>query len=405
MEKLERKHVAIRPEKRPNGKTYFVVHWTPAPNDRQRRTFVRENEAEEEADRVEMMLEARQESLSKIPASRMKLINSALDMLPQDDGATLLKALQFYVEKNKIDETPLATVREVGEAFIQSRSHNFSVRQQQTVRSHIGQFIEKFGTRDYTAIDTPDYTHYLAKVVGGAGKSQNNHLITLKSMARWARDIGLGKRKFLPPGPTPVEQVQRAKVKHTEHQVYQAEQFMRLLVFAPEEMVMFLVLGQFAGIRAAERVRMYWSLWRRDEDNKLVLTPDITKTKQRRRVDVMENLGEWLAPFAAGPDELMVPCNPHKMTVKLAADAKVPWIDNALRAGYASYHLELFDNAALTAKNDGHSVTELETDYKSISGITKKSAKEMFSITPGKVLAFAQEKNLPQPAWATRIKA
>jgi hypothetical protein len=71
----------------------------------------------------------------------------------------------------------------------------------------------------------------------------------------------------------------------------------------------------------------------------------------------MPNLAAWLTAFREGPDDFIVPeRNPFDYTGRIAKSAGVPSKPNALRAGYASYHLELFDNAALTAKNDGHTV-------------------------------------------------
>lgn len=107
--------------------------------------------------------------------------------------------------------------------------------------------------------------------------------------------------------------------------------------------------------------------------------------------------------FKGNPQDFMVPCkHPFKYTPKIAEKAGVAIKQNALRAGYASYHLELFNNAALTAKNDGHTIAELLTTYRSITGVTKKSAQEMFSITPHTVIKYAHMNNLPEPEWSEK---
>jgi integrase len=243
--------------------------------------------------------------------------------------------------------------------------------------------------------------HYLDKTIGGAPKTQLQHLITIKAFFRWMRDV----KKCLPYGlPTAAEDVQPPKVTRSEHEVYTPEEFMRLLAAAPANMVLFYALGQFAGIRSAERTRLNWSHWREAEGNNLVLNTDITKTGQRRLVDVMPNLAAWLTAFREGPDDFIVPeRNPFDYTGQIAKRAGVPSKNNALRSGYASYHLELFDNAALTAKNDGHTVAELLTTYRSIAGVTKKSAREMFDITPQTVIKYASAHGLPSPDWAGLI--
>ncbi len=173
-----------------------------------------------------------------------------------------------------------------------------------------------------------------------------------------------------------------------------------MLAVTPAAVLPFMLLGQFAGIRAEERLRLKWSHWRAEEDNKLVLNEDVTTTKRRRRVDVLPNLDAWLRGLRGAPDEHIVSDrNPFRNTKRIFAAAGVQTKPNAFRAGFASYHIELFDNIELTAKLDGHSVEQLKTSYQSISNVTKDTARAMFAITPSSVRDFAQKQNLPPPDW------
>jgi hypothetical protein len=402
----QRMHVALRSETRKsNGRQYHVLTWNPTPGKRVRKTFSDLEKAEGEADRIEDILSTGYADLSQISKRDLAALYALWKLVPEHISPAQL--VQDWLSKNHIQQRAASTTTaDATTAFLNSRSSidSFSLRHIQTVRHHINRFSAYFGLFDLARIDHTHIKKYLDTEVGGAGKTRLGHLITIRSFFRWARDTGTGKEKFLPPGRTAADEVQTPKVEHAEHEVYTPEEFMRLLVHTPEEMIMFMVLGQFAGIRAEERTRVLWHHWREQEDGKLVLNRDVTKTGRRRRVDVLPNLASWLRPFRGDPHDRMVPlATPHAHTKRIAEAAGVPWKVNALRAGYCSYHVELFDNSALTAKNSGHSINELEVTYKSIKNVTKQSAREIFEITPQTVMAYAQEKRLPAPNWASKI--
>ncbi len=395
----QRRWVSVHTQKRPDGKTSFIVAWTLTPGDRQRRCFSNEREAEAEADRIEVLLQRGLAAVTEIPKRDLAEIGMLWAQLPA--GVSCYEIIRHWIENHHLSKTVL--VADAGRAFIDSRSDadKFADRTLSTVRQHINRFIRAFERSPLNAIKHEQVDTYLTQVIGGVGKTRNQHLITIKSFFRWARD----KKQWLPYGkPTAPELVDAPRITRREHTVYTPEEFTRVLVFTPADMVMFMVLGQFAGIRTEERLRLQWRHWRGEEDGKIVLNEEITKTNRRRRVDVMSNLAIWLAAFRGAPEDYIVAQrHPFRLTKKIFGLAGVQQRPNALRAGYASYHLELFDNAALTAKNDGHTVQELETSYRSINGITKSKAQEMFNITPQSVLDYARQHNLPQPNWANKI--
>ncbi len=403
MKRTARQFVSVRHETRSdNGKESFVITWTPEPGVRKRLTRGSQDEADAEADRIEELLRRGHLSLAKLPASEVMALTMMMESVAP--GTSPQQIVQFWLEHHSGQQViAAATVETVGLGYITSRSSidDFSVRHIKTVQTHVNRFIREYGSRPYVSLAVDDYAGYLKNEIGGVGKTRMQHLITLRSMSRWARDIG----KFLPEGRTAAEQTTSPKVVKSEHDLYSPEEMTRILVFTPTDLVMFVVLGQFAGIRAEERRRLRWSHWRREEGNKIVCNTDVTKTQHRRRVDVLPNLEEWLEKFQGKAGEPMVTCPDPYRAVRAGIKPKcgLKWKHNALRAGYASYHLELFDNAALTAKNDGHTVQELENTYKSISGVTKKTAEAMFSITPQSVLEFAAKHDLPEPEWTTKV--
>jgi len=260
------------------------------------------------------------------------------------------------------------------------------------VRQHIGRLIVKFRKRYVNTIKAEDLEKYIANDVGGAPRTRLNHITTLAAFGHWMR----AKKKWLPFAvPTAFEEVERPKCRTKDKEIYSPEQMMRLLVFTPMDMVPFMTTGAFGGMRAAERMRLEDEHWQPD-NGQFALSSGITKTQRRRIVEAQPNLKDWID--LAGH---ITPCkNAYDKTPVISKAARVPWKYNALRSSFASYHLQKFKNEALTAMLDGHSVQELNTSYKGLTGVTDRTAEEWFSITPESVIEFAAEKGLPIPSWA-----
>lgn len=386
------------------GERSIIVSWTPDKEPRKRVSFSidRIEEAESEATRIDDLMRRGYDGVAEAPRGEIAALVRFREQFPT---VSLSRVFEVYALSENViaPEGSSMLVKTAVEEFIESRNtEDFSDRHYDTVKGHLNRFATHLGHMKLVELNADHelIVAYLKNVVGGKPKTRKQNLITIRSFFRRCRDK---KKGLLPLGPTAAEMVDFPKVVSSEHKVYTPTQFTRLLVFTSERMIMFFVLGQFAGIRSSERLRLIWEHWRVDEDNKIVCNKDVTKTERRRRVDVLPNLGTWLKYFRGEPDEFIVDDrSPDPGPV--AAKAGLEWHHNGLRAGYASYHLELFQDAALTAKNDGHSVNELETDYMSISGVTKKTAQEMFDITPQAVLAYAKAHKLPTPEWAGRVK-
>src|SRR5581483_4114388 len=190
----ERRFVSIREDRRAdNGKKYFTVTWMPKPGDRRRKVFSgedAESKAATEADWINSMMQQSFLGLSKVPRSRLSIINTLCEKLPDDDGLTLLSLLQEYLKQNAAAEKTPA-IKEAGEAYIKSRSSekDFSQRHRQTVRSHIQRFVKAFGPRPVTVLSHAEIKHYLDETIGGAPKTRLQHLITIRAFFRWMRDV------------------------------------------------------------------------------------------------------------------------------------------------------------------------------------------------------------------------
>ena len=128
----------------------------------------------------------------------------------------------------------------------------------------------------------------------------------------------------------------------------------RLLEAATPDVLPYLAIGLFAGLRPAEIDRLDWS--EIDFESGLIeVKAAKSKTAQGRFVTMQPNLREWLMPVRKHSGNV-TPQNGFRQSFDQARDAAGinDWPENALRHSFASYHLAHFKNAASTALELGH---------------------------------------------------
>lgn len=184
---------------------------------------------------------------------------------------------------------------------------------------------------------------------------------------------------------TAASKAEKYKIPVREPEIFTPEQFDALLMHTRHnhDAQAVLIIGGMAGVRRAELQRMTWACWDREHNN-LVLPPSITKTKRRRICSLEPAAQEWLAVLSEGKlptDPIQKFCRSVSNCISAAAKAAgFEWAANGLRHSYVSYHMELHDNAALTAKNAGHSVAVLEQNYLQLTN--KAAATKWFGVRP-----------------------
>ena len=122
----------------------------------------------------------------------------------------------------------------------------------------------------------------------------------------------------------------------------------RLLSYARTELVPYLVISAFAGLRSAELQRLDWA----DialEDGHITVAASIAKTVSRRVVPISENLKAWLTPYFKKFGEVVPFKNLPKQLGWLAKGAGVKWKKNALRHSFCSYRLAIVQDSAKIA--------------------------------------------------------
>lgn len=266
---------------------------------------------------------------------------------------------------------------QVVEKYIEAcKARGCSPRHTENLSYHLKKFAVEV-RKPLAKVTVGDVNGFLAGVK--SPKTRLNMRGSLIALGNYAK-----KQGWLPyAAPTAFESSDRPIVKAKEHEIFTPEELTALLRTAEAEfpqLIPWLVLGAFAGIRAAERARLSWD----DIDlaNKvIILGPSITKTARRRIVDISDNLAAWLAAYRGKPiTPVKDPTGLYILVRALADKAGVEWKNNALRASCATFHLLRSENAGKTALQLGHSVRELETVYFRPS--LRSAAEQWFAITP-----------------------
>ena len=139
-----------------------------------------------------------------------------------------------------------------------------------------------------------------------------------------------------------------------------------------------LTLVLFCGVRMEETGRIAWEEITLDADKPRVRV-EKAKNNQRRVNDIPDNAVHWLR--ACRGRGTVAPDNFTKAMQRLRQKARIPYMQNAARHSFASYHVALHDDAAKTAVLLGHpNPTLLYNTYREC--VAREEAIRFFDVVP-----------------------
>ena len=215
----------------------------------------------------------------------------------------------------------------------------------------------------------------LERWLGGLGlspRSQRNHLAALSALVGFAE-----RRGYLPRGWLRLRDIDRPRVA-SEVQTFTPDALRAILSAARavrEDLLPFLALGAFAGLRHAEALRLDWSDIR---DGQIDIRARNAKTRQRRLVPVLDPLPAWLEPHrrAAGPV-----CRLRDVThwiTRISEAAGVPWVRNGLRHSFGTYRMATLRDEARVALEMGNTPAMVFAHYRAAA--TEEMGRAWFGV-------------------------
>lgn len=201
----------------------------------------------------------------------------------------LIQAIEYYLRRHP-SQMPHKLVKEVVEEMIRAkRGDGLS----EGYLRHLGYDLEKFNKHFAGNIGTvtgADIDGWL-RGLGVSGRTRNNLRCSVNTLFSYAK-----AQRYLPKDHDEIEAVGRAKDRDGEIEIFTPTELVEILTHAGPELVPFLAIGAFAGIRHAEIQRLHWEDIRL-EDGLIEVRAKKAKTASRRMVPIVPNLKEWLMGY------------------------------------------------------------------------------------------------------------
>jgi integrase len=302
-------------------------------------------------------------------------------------GKTLTDATNFLVAHLKASERSITAAALVDEIIDAKKADGMSVRYIQDLRSRLPRFAKKFDGQMVAEITSAEIDNWLRGLQVGA-TTRNNFRRALVTLFSYAIAHGYATSN-------PAKETAKAKEVDSPPGILAVQETARLLEAASPELLPYVAIGAFGGLRRAELERLDWS--EIDFDSGLIeVTAKNAKTARRRHVTMQPNLREWLLPLRKHKGNVTPDNFPKRFDAARVAAGIQEWPDNGLRHSFASYHLAHFKDAKALALEMGHTNEDMIfTNYRQL--VRPKEAARYWNITPQR-----EAKIVPLVAQATR---
>ena len=371
-----------------NGQRLWCVTWPKIGKGRNRQFFKDKTEAETV---LKQKLIAQENygvtGLSLNDRQRAEYLESVEKLQPF--GVTIRDAVTFYLPHLQAANRTCTAAELVDELLRIKEADGASARYLSDLRSRLTQFSDSFDGKPVAGITSPQIDEWLRSLSDkDTGKrlspvTRNNFRRVLIVAFNFAQRRGYCVDN-------PAKQSAEAKEIESAVGILTVEQTARLLERAVPELVPYIAIGAFAGLRRAELERLDWK--EMDLEYSLIeVTAAKAKSARRRFVDIQPNLAKWLQPHARLSGNVTPPKFRELLDSAREAAGIDNWPQNALRHSFASYHLAHFKDQNALALQLGHTKSDLVFQhYRQL--VKPKQAEQYWNITPAvigkKVVAF-----------------
>jgi integrase len=372
-----------------NGRAYWCVTWPKIGKGRNRQFFKDKTEAQTVLQQKLIQQENYGTAgLSFNDRQRAEYLECTEKLEPF--GATIRDAVNFYLPHLSALKRTKTAAELVDELLKVKEADGASERYLSDLRSRLTQFSDSFDGKPVAEITVPQIDEWLRSLADKeTGKrlspvTRNNFRRVLIVAFNFAKENGYCVGN-------PAERSAKAKVIETAVGILTIDQTARLLESAPAELVPYVAIGAFAGLRRAELERLDWK--EVDLQSGLIeVTASKGKSARRRFVKIQTNLAKWLQPYAQLSGNV-TPANYRELLDAAREAAEIQdWPQNALRHSFASYHLARFNDAAALSLELGHTNSNLVFQhYRQL--VKPKQAERYWKIVPAvagkKLVQFA----------------
>ena len=299
-------------------------------------------------------------------------------------GTSLVTVLEFYRQRHQVSEL---TVAEAVRRYLASRTAAgccaAHVRGVAGTLSGLAEaLVGPLGSLTMDGIRGHLEERWARRAGPGplSARTRRNQLKVLKAFVRHAV-----RQRWLSRGW--IEDLEALELPETlpgTVEVFSPAELGRLLTVAAAtvpDLLPYLAIGAFAGLRTAEIHRLDWGHVDFDQGYVEVTARNAKVRGRRRLVPLSANLRAWLAPLAREHGRILPPTGTMGCRrIRLAAEAGVPWKRNALRHSFISYRCALTKNVAQVSYEAGNSPAIIHTHY--LNARREAEARAWFDLRP-----------------------
>ena len=351
---------------------------------RVRKRFETEGHALAEAEKIRAEYRKHGLSAFEITVTQREDARQALAIL-QGTETSLTEAARFYASHRM----PGGGDRTVREVWFELREYKERMQRKRPryladLRTKLAAFVQTFGDRDIKSVSASEIEEWLYgdHTIGEVTRGNTyRYLSVFFSFAQGKRD-----RRHPTVAPYRVDHPMIAVTRPTHDAkmptiltVMEAKTLINAAVEHDKyDLLPYVALGLFCGIRAAELERLDWKHVNLAK-GQVTISSEIAKKRRIRNIPIPKKAVTWLLPYAkkAGP---LAPINCtarfHRF-VRAAGFEK--WPINAMRHSFGSYFYALRDDAPATAARLGHQGDAMLFDhYRALAD--KEDAEAYFAI-------------------------
>lgn len=362
----------------------WCVNYIPPNGKKIRKFFHSKGEAEAHAGEIKAQhQQAGGEWLALTPAQRNELIQVNQEVLAL--GTTIRQLLDMYKADARLKLPQKTVLKEYTEFMEEKERARISNRTKKALKSNVGRFVEKYGTRQLRSIGRADALDFL-KPYEGSPRTWNSYLTSLKTFFRYS--VALGHLTQSPLATISKIDERRMDDLDKEPAILSFDQCKTLLKATldhDKELAPYVALCLFGGLRPE---REAGRIVKQDINGEVLVRGLHAKDRQRRHVKIHVTLQKWLDLGGNLP-----PKNLRRrweaVRIKSGLVERRPngelvgWQQDWLRHTFASAWLAMH-GAESTIQQLGHG------DYDMLFGhyrtlMTKDDAEKIFSLTPNAV--------------------
>jgi len=302
-------------------------------------------------------------------SDRNKLEASECYRLLEGHNASLLDAVHHYL--TYLDQTKKSIpVSELFDEFLSvKRQDNVSPKYLADLRSKLGRFVSSFHDTlvcDLTAAQIEAWIRSLA--IGTVSReSYRRNISVLLEFGR--------RRGYLRANPAADIKIRRRP--EGEVSILTPDELRNLLSKCTPEIVPYVAICAFAGLRPSEAASLLWSDIHLDT-MQIEVRARHSKTRRYRLVPIQPNLGKWLTQFRSGDGAIYYSRRKFREAYRAAGIDE--WKMDILRHSYGTYRLPILKSADALALEMGNSPDVIFRHYR--RPMNEASASAYFDLRP-----------------------